>query len=106
MGSFFGLPGAGGGGSFFGGGRAKGGPVEAGKTYVVGEEGPEVLRLGMSGGYVVPNHVAFNEAGSRRSEQDGPTVINMTVNATDAGSFRRSQRQITREIISRTRRFR
>lgn len=104
MGSFFGLPG--GGGSFFGGGRAKGGPVEAGKTYVVGEEGPEVLRLGMSGGYVVPNHVAFNEAGSRRSEQDGPTVINMTVNATDAGSFRRSQRQITREITSRTRRFR
>lgn len=36
--------------------RASGGPVSAGRTYLVGEQGPELLRMGGSGGYVVPNH--------------------------------------------------
>jgi lambda family phage tail tape measure protein len=38
------------------GGRASGGPVAAGKAYLVGERGPEVLRMGNSAGTVVPNH--------------------------------------------------
>jgi len=38
------------------GGRAGGGPVAAGKAYLVGERGPEVLRMGNSAGTVVPNH--------------------------------------------------
>lgn len=38
------------------GGRAGGGPVAAGKAYLVGEKGPEVLRMGNSAGTVVPNH--------------------------------------------------
>jgi hypothetical protein len=33
-------------------GRASGGPVMAGQTYVVGEDGPEVLQMGASGGFV------------------------------------------------------
>ena len=37
------------------GARAGGGPVAAGKTYLVGEQGPELLRMGSSGGSVVPN---------------------------------------------------
>ncbi|MBS1188907.1 MAG: hypothetical protein H6R10_699 [Rhodocyclaceae bacterium] len=37
------------------GARASGGPVDAGKTYLVGERGPELLRMGGGGGYVVPN---------------------------------------------------
>lgn len=36
------------------GARAEGGPVEAGKTYLVGEKGPE-LRTFSSNGYIVPN---------------------------------------------------
>lgn len=36
--------------------RAAGGPVAAGRTYLVGEAGPELLRMGGSGGHVVPNH--------------------------------------------------
>lgn len=36
--------------------RAKGGPVSAGGTYLVGEEGPELLTLGTSSGHVTPNH--------------------------------------------------
>lgn len=35
--------------------RALGGPVAAGATYLVGERGPELLRMGAQGGYVVPN---------------------------------------------------
>lgn len=39
----------------FGGGRATGGPVLAGHTYLVGERGPERLIMGASSGYVSPN---------------------------------------------------
>lgn len=42
-------------GGFLAGGRAGGGPVEAGRSYMVGESGPE--RVFMTGnGYVVPNN--------------------------------------------------
>ncbi|MHB1082462.1 MAG: hypothetical protein ACYC67_23930 [Prosthecobacter sp.] len=36
-------------------GRAKGGPVKAGRPYLVGEEGPEII-VPTHGGHVVPNH--------------------------------------------------
>ncbi len=36
-------------------GRARGGPVDAGSTYLVGEEGPELLTMGGTGGYITPN---------------------------------------------------
>ncbi len=39
----------------FGGGRAGGGPVLPGMSYNVGENGPETLVMGRSGGYVIPN---------------------------------------------------
>jgi hypothetical protein len=35
--------------------RASGGPVSAGGAYVVGENGPELLQMGSSGGNVIPN---------------------------------------------------
>jgi hypothetical protein len=41
--------------SFFGGGRASGGPVLPGMSYMVGEHGPEPLIMGRSGGFVLPN---------------------------------------------------
>lgn len=40
--------------SLFGGGRADGGPVDGGTTYLVGEEGPELFVPGSSGS-IVPN---------------------------------------------------
>lgn len=43
------------GGGFFGGARASGGPVNAGKSYLVGEKGPEIITPGVSG-YVTPNN--------------------------------------------------
>jgi phage-related minor tail protein len=39
-----------------GGGRASGGSVMPGQTYLVGERGPELLRMGNQSGWVVPNH--------------------------------------------------
>jgi len=35
-------------------GRANGGPVMPGQSYMVGERGPEILRMGASGGQVIP----------------------------------------------------
>jgi phage-related minor tail protein len=39
----------------FGGARANGGPVSAGRAYLVGERGPEIV-MPASAGTVVPNH--------------------------------------------------
>jgi hypothetical protein len=37
-------------------GRASGGPVVSGQSYLVGERGPEILSMGRSSGVVVPNN--------------------------------------------------
>lgn len=42
-------------GSIFGGGKAEGGPVSAGMSYLVGEHGPEVLTMGANSGAIMPN---------------------------------------------------
>ena len=42
-------------GSRYGGKRAEGGSVSGGKSYIVGEKGPEVFTPGISGG-ITPNH--------------------------------------------------
>lgn len=57
IGSLFGLSGGASGsiGSFFGGFRANGGPVQSGKSYVVGERGPEMFTPSASG-HITPNH--------------------------------------------------
>jgi len=39
----------------FGGYRARGGPVLPNKSYIVGENGPEVLSMGRQGGHVIAN---------------------------------------------------
>lgn len=42
-------------GGIFGGKRADGGPISAGRTYLVGERGPELI-VPQSSGTVIPNH--------------------------------------------------
>lgn len=44
--------------------RAHGGPVEPGKTYNIGEQGPEKLVMGQTGGYVIPNTAGHETQGS------------------------------------------
>ena len=58
-------------GGFFGGNRAVGGPVDSGKMYVVGEQGPEILLSGASG-TVVP--ATAGPAGGYNSPDLGSAV--------------------------------
>ena len=75
-------------GGMFGGGKAAGGPVAGGTTYLVGEKGPELFTPSGSG-TIIPNG-AFGGSGSN--------VINITVNgAIDPIS---TARQIT-QILNR-----
>jgi len=55
-------------GGVFGGGRAAGGPVSAGTTYLVGENGPELFTSSTSGN-IIPN-----------GAMGGGNTINITVN--------------------------
>jgi lambda family phage tail tape measure protein len=66
-------------GGLFGGGKASGGAVEAGKSFLVGERGPEMFTPNGSG-TIIPN----NALGG------GTTVQQITYNiqATDAASFK------------------
>lgn len=48
-------------------GRAKGGPVEAGRPYLVGEEGPEII-VPKQSGTVVPNHKIVLAHGGGRAK--------------------------------------
>ena len=63
-------------GSIFGGGKTKGkaagGPVGAGKSFVVGEKGPEILTMGSSRGFITPN----NQLGGSTTN-----IVNVSVDA-------------------------
>ena len=60
--------------SIFGGGKANGGPVMPGGTYLVGEKGPEYLQMGNAMGSVVPN--------------GGGQQVTYNINAVDSQSFK------------------
>jgi hypothetical protein len=70
--------------SVFGGGRATGGAVSAGTTYLVGERGPELFTPNMSGG-ITPNNkmtggggttINLNVTGAIDPEGTARTIIN------------------------------
>ncbi len=69
-------------GSVFGGPRAAGGPVSAGKTYLVGENGPELF-VSPSTGMIIPNH----QVG------DSSTTINQSFSITSNGPVSRATEQ-------------
>ena len=62
-------------GGLFGGGKANGGPVFGGRSYLVGEQGPEILTMGPNtSGSITPNNA-----------MGGSVTYN--INAVDAPSF-------------------
>lgn len=65
----------------FGGGKASGGPVSMGKTYLVGEKGPELFSPGSSG-TIIPNKAL-------RSNSSGPTINISVSGAIDPASTAR-----------------
>jgi TP901 family phage tail tape measure protein len=73
----------------FGGGRAGGGPVSSGKSYLVGEMGPEIFTPASGGGNITPNNAM------------GGSSINITVNA----GMGANGAQIGEQIVSAIRRY-
>lgn len=75
--------------SVFGGARAEGGPIEAGKTYLVGEKGPELRTFGAAG----------NITSNDKLQSLGKNVnVSFRVDAIDASSFRSKIDEFKREI--------
>lgn len=88
--AIFGGAGSSSGGASVAGARANGGPVEAGRPYLVGERGPEIFVPRQSGG-VLPNG------------QGGGVVINQTINFgsdISRAEFERRAREIERRTFA------
>jgi hypothetical protein len=76
----------------FGGGRASGGPVSMGKTYLVGEKGPELFSPG-SNGTIIPNKAIGGSSSG--------TTINISVSgAIDPASTARQIANLLRSEAS------
>ncbi|WP_336814913.1 hypothetical protein [Bosea sp. MMO-172] len=93
------------------GARASGGPVSAGKTYLVGERGPELFRAPASG-EIVPNHklrslsapenIAQATGGGSVTIHKGGHTINLTINTSgDAQEIARAAAKAVRDVIAR-----
>lgn len=89
--------------SLFGGGgipglsgRASGGPVQSGTSYLVGERGPEVLTMGGQGGHITPNHALAGGGGQ---------VLELVVDLGDGirqvfrGEIRAHDRNLKRQTV-------
>ncbi len=72
-------------GSIFGGARANGGPVQAGRAYLVGEKGPEILFPGMSG-MIASNRQAFG-GGRQRVDVNVTASPELLVTAVAGGQM-------------------
>lgn len=95
--------------------RAAGGPVTAGGTYVVGEEGPEIFKPSQSG-VIIPNSQARNAFGGgsvvrmvvtpspyfdmRVQEVTGPVIVQASVRAAQGGSML-ARNRLSREALHR-----
>ncbi len=78
-------------GKLFGGARADGGPVMAGRSFLVGERGPELFVPRQSG-----EIIANDDMGGRRGR--GGVTVNQRIVAEDPNAFRASERQQGRRI--------
>lgn len=88
--------------------RAGGGPVQSGVNYLVGEEGPELVRFGQSG-RVINSEETRQVVNGRGGGGDGGNQfvnVQMTVVTPDVDSFRRSKDQTARQLGSALQRLR
>ncbi len=63
----------------FGGFLADGGQAKAGETYIVGEDGPEWLTMGKSGGFVTSNSDAKKLASPKNRRQQEPAKSEVVI---------------------------
>jgi hypothetical protein len=64
-------------GSLFGGQKAKGGPVDAGRVYMVGEQGPELFVSDTAGSIVPNNQLGRASTPASVASQRQQTVVNV-----------------------------
>jgi lambda family phage tail tape measure protein len=76
---------------------AEGGSIPANSTYLVGEKGPEILRIGSSPGVITPNNVAFGGKGGdtfnvdlRGASMDAVQRLEQFVNSINGSIERRA----------------
>jgi hypothetical protein len=85
-------------------GLAKGGPVSAGRLYLVGENGPELFTSSRSG-YIVPNHKVSGLVGKQSAPDSGGTM-EVTLSRATLMEMRRmgfdNSREFGREINGAT----
>ena len=79
-----------------GGGRASGGDIFAGRAYLVGEQGPELI-LPNRNAYVVPNH-QLGQGGGNSNQRERPISVNVYVQPNKQGRVQ-SPNQIRVEIL-------
>jgi hypothetical protein len=63
-------------------GRALGGQVRPGESYMVGERGPEVLTMGNTGGSITPNEAIRNNQSSQVVNKTANVSFNIQANDT------------------------
>ena len=61
-------------------GRALGGQVRPGESYMVGERGPEVLTMGSMGGNITPNEAIRGQEGGQTVNKTANVSFNITAN--------------------------
>jgi len=82
--------------------RASGGPVYSGKDYLIGEEGPEILRMGNQSGIVIPND-QINQTNS-----GGQEIIvhnHLYINGEEIGNVVARELEYNTELIEAGRRI-
>jgi hypothetical protein len=78
--------------SWLGGGRAAGGPVNAGGAYTVGENGPETLVMGNTSGHIIPNGGGVVIHDNSKLVINGTTVTPTVINTAQARWNKRNGR--------------
>ncbi|PRD40867.1 phage tail tape measure protein [Phyllobacterium phragmitis] len=87
------------GGAVISGARAAGGPVVGGRTYLVGEEGPEIFTASRSG-TIIPNHQLSGGAspGGGRSVSIGAVHVHAAPGMSEEGLARKVLAMIERQL--------
>jgi tape measure domain-containing protein len=89
----------------FGGARANGGPVSPGRSYLVGERGPELIVPRVPSTVIKSSDLV---AGSRQAASKSLSIGQVVIQTPDPASFRRSEAQVSAMLgraVQRSARF-
>jgi len=86
-------------GTAIAGGRALGGQVRGGESYLVGERGPELLTMGSSG-RIATNENLKKAVGSESGQSQANVSVNFSIQANDTAGFDRLLNSRRGQIVS------